>query len=75
MEKKPKGFACISIERRKEIASLGGKAAHTAGTAHQFTPEEAKEAGRKGGVALSQNTAHMASIGRKGGLARRTDIP
>jgi general stress protein YciG len=34
-----------------EIASKGGKAAHAAGTAHQFTSDEARDAGRKGGVA------------------------
>ncbi|MBX3231042.1 MAG: hypothetical protein KIT84_36895 [Labilithrix sp.] len=34
-----------------EIASKGGKAAHAAGTAHQFTSEEARAAGKKGGVA------------------------
>lgn len=51
MEKIKKGFACISPERRKEIAAMGGKAAHIKGTAHQFSSEEAKEAGRKGGLA------------------------
>lgn len=50
-EKKKRGFAAISPEKRKEISSLGGKAAHRAGTAHQFTAEEAREAGRKGGYA------------------------
>jgi hypothetical protein len=34
-----------------EIASKGGKAAHAAGTAHQFTSDEARAAGKKGGVA------------------------
>lgn len=37
-------------EKRKKIASMGGKASHEKGTAHEFTPEEAKEAGRKGGL-------------------------
>ena len=37
--------------RQREIASLGGKRAHQLGTAHRFTPEEAREAGRKGGLA------------------------
>lgn len=36
-------------EKQREIARLGGKAAHKAGTAHKWTPEEAREAGRKGG--------------------------
>jgi len=43
-----RGFACISPERRSEIARKGGKAAHKAGTAHRFSPEEAQAAGRKG---------------------------
>jgi general stress protein YciG len=34
-----------------EIARKGGKAAHAAGTAHEFTGDEAREAGRKGGLA------------------------
>lgn len=46
---KPKGFATLTPERRKEISSLGGKSAHAKGTAHKWTSEEAMEAGRKGG--------------------------
>jgi len=49
------------------IASKGGKAAHAKGTAHEFTPDEAREAGRKGGMVVSQNREHMAAIGREGG--------
>ena len=44
-----RGFASMDRERQREIARKGGKAAHTAGTAHEFTAEEAREAGRKGG--------------------------
>lgn len=44
----------MSQERQREIASLGGKAAHEKGTAHEFTSEEAKIAGRKGGKAASK---------------------
>jgi general stress protein YciG len=68
--KKPQGFATLSPERQRAIASKGGKAAHEKGTAHQFDPREAKEAGRKGGAAVSADRAHMAEIGRKGGRAR-----
>lgn len=54
-EKKPKsrprGFAAMDPARVREIASKGGRAAHAAGTAHQFDSEEAKAAGKKGGVA------------------------
>jgi general stress protein YciG len=44
----------MSPEKQKEIASLGGKAAHAKGTAHEFSPEEAREAGRKGGQAAQR---------------------
>jgi hypothetical protein len=66
-----RGFAAMSPEKQKEIASKGGKAAHEKGTAHEFTPEEARIAGRKGGMVVSQDRAHMAAIGREGGAASR----
>lgn len=44
-----RGFAGMDPAKQKEIASKGGKAAHAAGHAHKWTPEEAREAGRKGG--------------------------
>ena len=46
-----RGFAAMSVEMRREIASKGGKAAHEKGTAHEFTSEEARQAGHKGGLA------------------------
>src|SRR5713101_4182249 len=49
-QKKHRGFAAMDHEKQREIASKGGKAAHEKGTAHEFTPEEAREAGRKGGL-------------------------
>lgn len=52
-KKKRRGFAAMSPEKQKEIASKGGKSAHAKGTAHQFTPEEAREAGTKGGRAAA----------------------
>jgi general stress protein YciG len=64
-----RGFASMDEDKQREIASKGGKAAHEKGTAHEFTSEEAREAGRKGGQAVSQNREHMAEIGRKGGQA------
>lgn len=48
---RPRGFAAMSKDKVREISSKGGKAAHAAGTAHQFTKEEAKAAGTKGGSA------------------------
>jgi general stress protein YciG len=46
-----RGFAAMDPTRQRQIAALGGKSAHARGTAHQFTREEAREAGRKGGQA------------------------
>ena len=66
-----RGFALMDPERQREIARKGGKAAHEKGTAHQFTPDEAREAGRKGGMVVSQQREHMVEIGRNGGRARR----
>jgi general stress protein YciG len=65
-----RGFASMDRDKQKEIASKGGKAAHAKGTAHEFDSGEAREAGRKGGVAVSRNREHMAAIGRRGGEAR-----
>lgn len=45
-----RGFASMDKAKQREIASKGGKAAHQQGTAHQWTSEEAKIAGRKGGT-------------------------
>ena len=44
-----RGFASMDAERQREIARKGGRAAHEKGTAHEFTPDEARAAGRKGG--------------------------
>ena len=65
-----RGFASMDRGKQKEIASKGGRAAHAKGTAHEFDSGEAREAGRKGGLAVSQNREHMAKIGRRGGEAR-----
>ena len=46
---KRRGFAAMDPEQRRQVASKGGRAAHQRGTAHEFTSEEAREAGRKGG--------------------------
>lgn len=62
-----RGFATMDRIRQQEVASLGGRASHTLGRAHKFTSEEARQAGRKGGQAVSRDRQHMASIGRKGG--------
>jgi len=61
----------MDANKQREIASRGGRAAHAHGTAHKFSTEEARAAGRKGGEAISGNREHMARIGRLGGEARR----
>ena len=49
VRKERRGFASMSAEKQREIASKGGRAAHEKGTAHEWTPDEARNAGRKGG--------------------------
>ena len=51
MAKEDRGFASMDRSKQRDIASKGGKAAHHKGTAHEWTSEEAREAGRKGGMA------------------------
>jgi general stress protein YciG len=62
-ESKPKtrrGFASMDRAQVRELASRGGRAAHEQGTAHEFTPEEARAAGRKGGLASHRPRAEKA---------------
>jgi uncharacterized protein len=62
-----RGFAAMSPERQKQIASEGGRAAHKLGVAHEWNSDEARKAGKKGGQIVSQNREHMSEIGRRGG--------
>ncbi len=62
-----RGFASMDGDKVREIASKGGRAAHEKGTAHEFSSQEAREAGRKGGESVSRNREHMREIGRRGG--------
>src|ERR1700749_2272608 len=59
-----RGFASMSPEKQREIASKGGRAAHEKGTAHEWTTDEARSAGRKGG---------QVSRGGRGRLVAPTD--
>ena len=68
--KSKRGFASMDVSRQREIASKGGRAAHAKGTAHEWTSDEARVAGRKGGEVVSRDRAHMAAIGREGGESR-----
>ena len=79
-KKKRGGFASMNQEKQRELARRGGLAAHQKGTAHEFTRDEARAAGRKGGVAVSKDRDHMSRIGRAGGLSatvgpRRVNTP
>ena len=65
-----RGFASMDPAKQREIASKGGRAAHAKGTAHEFTSDEARVAGRKGGEVVSRNREHMSEIGRRGGERR-----
>ncbi len=49
--KTKRGFAAMSPERQRQIASQGGRAAHEQGVAHEWNRDEAREAGKKGGQA------------------------
>jgi len=69
-KKKKSGFAALSADKQRAIASKGGKAAHAHGRAHEFTKDEARVAGRKGGETVSRDRDHMAAIGRMGGKGR-----
>ena len=56
MAKEDRGFASMDRSKQREIASKGGRAAHQKGTAHEWTSDEAREAGRKGGMASHRRT-------------------
>ncbi|RYX95303.1 MAG: general stress protein [Comamonadaceae bacterium] len=59
--KSERGFASMDPARQRAIASQGGKAAHQSGNAHEFTSDEAREAGRKGGHASHANRRNAAA--------------
>jgi general stress protein YciG len=65
MAKEDRGFASMDPTTQREIASKGGKAAHLMGTAHEWSSEEAREAGRKGG--LANRRKHQQEIGQESG--------
>jgi uncharacterized protein len=58
MAKGHRGFASVDRATQREIASKGGKAAHERGTAHEWSSDEAREAGRKGGMASHRRKLH-----------------
>jgi len=63
--KEDRGFASMDRAKQREIASKGGKAAHQKGTAHEWTSEEARDAGRKGGIASHQRRREQNQSGER----------
>lgn len=70
--KQRRGFAAMDPAKARAICSMGGKVAHERGAAHEFSSNEAREAGRLGGLAIlaSRGSAYFAALGRKGGARR-----
>jgi general stress protein YciG len=62
--KSRRGFASMDPSRQREIASKGGRAAHQKGTAHEWSSDEARSAGQKGGIAASRAAARAAPPAR-----------
>lgn len=63
MSIKDRGFASMQKDKQRVLASAGGKAAHQKGTAHEWTSEEAREQGRKGGLKAAANRrAKLANV-------------
>lgn len=55
-KKSVRGFAAMDIEKQREIARKGGRAAHEQGVAHEWSSQEAREAGKKGGQSRGRKT-------------------
>lgn len=72
MAKEDRGFASMDRAKQREIASKGGKAAHQKGTAHEWTSEEARDAGRKGGIASHRRRREQMSQPNTGSDSRGT---
>jgi general stress protein YciG len=66
--KERRGFASMSPEKQREIASKGGRAAHQKGTAHEWTSDEARNAGRKGGQISRGGRGRLAEPAGPGGI-------
>jgi hypothetical protein len=70
--KEDRGFASMDRAKQREIASKGGKAAHQKGTAHEWTSEEARDAGRKGGIASHRRRREQMATQTGGNAASET---
>jgi general stress protein YciG len=60
--------------KQREIASKGGKAAHQKGTAHEWTSEEARDAGRKGGIASHRRRREQLGLNNNEGTEPSSDV-
>ena len=58
LNKQRRGFAAMEPEKQREIARKGGRAAHEQGVAHQWTSEEARDAGKKGGQSRTRSESN-----------------
>ena len=74
MAKEDRGFASMDRAKQREIASKGGKAAHQKGTAHEWTSEEARDAGRKGGLASHKRRREQMMTGGGASSENRSDM-
>ena len=72
MAKEDRGFASMDRAKQREIASKGGKAAHQKGTAHEWTSDEARDAGRKGGIASHRRRREQQAGGSNGAADDRS---
>jgi uncharacterized protein len=71
--KEDRGFASMDRSKQRDIASKGGKAAHQKGTAHEWTSEEAREAGRKGGMASHRRKQEQQQSNEGGSSSNNPD--
>jgi general stress protein YciG len=71
--KEDRGFASMDRAKQRDIASKGGKAAHQKGTAHEWTSEEARDAGRKGGLASHKRRREQMMTGGGGASSENAD--
>lgn len=71
-KKSRKGFASLTKERMSEIARKGGVQAHKNRRAHEWTSEEARASGKRGGKKILEDRGvdYFKELGRRGGLAR-----
>ena len=66
-----RGFASMDPDTLRAVCSQGGKTAHAHGRAHRFNPKEASKAGKKGGASVAADRTYMATIGQRGGKAKK----